>query len=120
MAGLVGIAALARLLAGRKAAPVPPALPPPAPETDPAVELRQKLAASRDDGPADETLAGVARGSACPRAREGAGGDGRDGRPPGAAVVSEEHADDVAGTLARLEEQVTQLHREVQRIGVAG
>jgi len=34
--------------------------------------------------------------------------------------VSEEHADDVAGTLARLEEQVTQLHREVQRIGVAG
>jgi len=59
MAGLVGIAALARLLAGRKAAPVPPALPPPAPETDPAVELRQKLAASRD-GPADETLAGVA------------------------------------------------------------
>ena len=60
MAGLVGIAALARLLAGRKAAPVPPALPPPAPETDPAVELRQKLAASRDDGPADETLAGVA------------------------------------------------------------
>ena len=59
MAGLVGIAALARLLAGRNAAPVPPALPPPAPETDPAVELRQKLAASRD-GPADETLAGVA------------------------------------------------------------
>ena len=34
--------------------------------------------------------------------------------------MSEEHADDVAGTLARLEEQVTQLHREVQRIGVAG
>ena len=60
MAGLVGIAALARLLAGRKAAPAPPALPQPAPETDPAVELRQKLAASRDDGPADETLAGVA------------------------------------------------------------
>jgi hypothetical protein len=60
MAGLVGIAALARLLAGRKAAPVPPALPPLAPETDPAVELRQKLAASRDDSPADETLAGVA------------------------------------------------------------
>ena len=63
MAGLVGIAALARLLAGRKAAPAPPALPPPAPETDPAAELRQKLAASRDDGPADETLAGVATGS---------------------------------------------------------
>lgn len=60
MAGLAGIAALARLLAGRKAASGPPALPPPAPETDPAVELRQKLAASRDDGPADETLAGGA------------------------------------------------------------
>jgi len=44
-AGVVGIAALARLLAARKARVEAPALPPP---QDPAVELRRKLAESQD------------------------------------------------------------------------
>ena len=45
-AGLVGIAALARLLSARRAQVEAPALPPPA--VDPAEELRRKLAESRD------------------------------------------------------------------------
>jgi hypothetical protein len=48
-AGLVGIAALARLLVARRdrtAAPALPSAPPPA--EDPAEELRRKLAESRD------------------------------------------------------------------------
>jgi hypothetical protein len=55
-AGLVGIAALARLLAARRDRTEPPALPPPAPPAeDPAEELRRKLAESRDaDAPAAE------------------------------------------------------------------
>ena len=48
MAGLVGIAALGRLLAKRSATP-PAARPEPVPEgaEDPAVELRERLAAQR-------------------------------------------------------------------------
>ena len=50
-AGLVGIAALARLLVARRDRTVPSALPsaPPAAE-NPAEELRRKLAESRDTG----------------------------------------------------------------------
>jgi hypothetical protein len=47
-AGLVGIAALARLLAARRPRVGAPALPPPSPAGDPAEELRRKLAESRD------------------------------------------------------------------------
>jgi hypothetical protein len=48
-AGLVGIAALARLVAARRSRTQAPALPPPAPPAaDPAEELRRKLAQSRD------------------------------------------------------------------------
>ncbi len=47
-AGLVGIAALARLLAARRDRAVAPALPPAPPAEDPAEELRRKLAESRD------------------------------------------------------------------------
>jgi hypothetical protein len=47
-AGLVGIAALARLLAARRDRAVAPALPPASPAEDPAEELRRKLAESRD------------------------------------------------------------------------
>jgi hypothetical protein len=51
MAGLVGIAALGRLLAKRSAAP--PASAPAAPEAeDPAAELRLRLAAQRSADPA--------------------------------------------------------------------
>jgi len=46
-AGLVGIAALARLLAARRDRAAP-ALPPAPPAEDPAEELRRKLAESRD------------------------------------------------------------------------
>ena len=50
-AGLVGIAALARLLAARRDRTPPPALP----TKDPAEELRRKLAESRaPDAPAAE------------------------------------------------------------------
>lgn len=50
-AGLVGIAALARLLAARRDRAESPALPPPvAPAQDPAEELRRKLAESREAG----------------------------------------------------------------------
>jgi len=53
-AGLVGIAALARLLAARRDRAAP-ALPPAPPAEDPAVELRRKLAESRDaDAPSAE------------------------------------------------------------------
>jgi hypothetical protein len=52
-AGLVGIAALARLLAERRARLEARQLPPPAPAPDPAEELRRTLAASREaDAPA--------------------------------------------------------------------
>jgi len=53
-AGLVGIAALARLLAARRDRAEAPALPPStSPAEDPAEELRRKLAESRDaDAPA--------------------------------------------------------------------
>lgn len=47
-AGLVGIAALARLLAARRDRAEAPALPPASPAEDPAEELRRKLAESRD------------------------------------------------------------------------
>ena len=69
-AGLVGIAALGKWLAGRthraqQQAPAwnPPAVDEPAPDTrrpddDPADELRRKLAAARDTEP-DELAAGV-------------------------------------------------------------
>lgn len=61
MAGLVGIAALARLLATRRArleAPAPPrSLPPP----DPADELRRKLAETRAQ-PAEATVEAPAAG----------------------------------------------------------
>ena len=55
-AGLVGIAALARLLAARRDRTEAPALPPPvSPAGDPAEELRRKLAESRDaDAPSAE------------------------------------------------------------------
>ena len=54
-AGLVGIAALARLLAARRDRAVAPALPPAPPAEDPAEELRRKLAESRAaDAPAAE------------------------------------------------------------------
>ena len=54
-AGLVGIAALARLLAARRDRAVAPALPPASPAEDPAEELRRKLAESRDaDAPSAE------------------------------------------------------------------
>ena len=54
-AGLVGIAALARLLAARRGRAVAPALPPAPPAEDPAEELRRKLAESRDaDAPSAE------------------------------------------------------------------
>jgi hypothetical protein len=55
-AGLVGIAALARLLAARRDRSEAPALPPStSPAEDPADELRRKLAESRDaDAPAAE------------------------------------------------------------------
>lgn len=55
-AGLVGIAALARLLAARRDRTEAPAPPPPvSPAGDPAEELRRKLAESRDpDAPAAE------------------------------------------------------------------
>jgi hypothetical protein len=50
-AGLVSIAALARLLAARRHRADAPVLPPPAlPAEDPAEELRRKLAESRDMG----------------------------------------------------------------------
>ena len=69
-AGIVGIAALGRMLSRRKASgtPIEPAAPPtPAveeiavdPAADPAEELRRKLAAARQpeqpEPPADETL----------------------------------------------------------------
>lgn len=57
-AGLVSIAALARLLAARRHRAEAPALPPPAlPAEDPAEELRRKLAESRDaDAPAAESM----------------------------------------------------------------
>jgi len=48
-AGLVGIAALARLLSARRAQVGTPALPPP-PAQDPADELRRKLAETRETG----------------------------------------------------------------------
>ncbi len=48
-AGLVGIAALARLVAARRARLEAPALPAARPEQDPAEELRRRLAESRDD-----------------------------------------------------------------------
>ena len=48
-AGLVGIAALGRLLASRSARREAPALPPPRQEQDPAEELRRRLAESRED-----------------------------------------------------------------------
>jgi hypothetical protein len=51
-AGLVGIAALARLLAARRHRAEAPALPPALPAEDPADELRRKLAESRDPGAA--------------------------------------------------------------------
>ena len=55
-AGLVGIAALARLVAARRARLEAPALPA-RPEQDPAEELRRRLAESRDDsGPAAENV----------------------------------------------------------------
>ena len=47
-AGLVGIAALARLLAARRNRAPAPALPPARPADDPAEELRRKLAETRD------------------------------------------------------------------------
>jgi hypothetical protein len=53
-AGLVGIAALARLLAARRDRAARPALSPAPPAEDPAEELRRKLAESRD---ADAPLA---------------------------------------------------------------
>ena len=54
-AGLVGIAALARLLAARRDRAVAPALPPAPPAEDPAEELRRKLAESRGaDAPSAE------------------------------------------------------------------
>ena len=54
-AGLVGIAALARLVAARRARLETPA-PRARPEQDPAEELRRRLAASRDDtGPGAES-----------------------------------------------------------------
>jgi hypothetical protein len=56
-AGLVGIAALARLVAARRNRAQAPVLPPPAP--DPADELRRKLAESRDaESPAAEPAKG--------------------------------------------------------------
>ena len=56
-AGLVGIAALARLLAARRDRAAP-ALPPAPPADDPAEELRRKLAESRDaDAPQAEPTA---------------------------------------------------------------
>lgn len=52
LAGLAGIAALARLLARREhAGPLPPPLPPS--QLDPAAELRDKLAEQRADAPAE-------------------------------------------------------------------
>ena len=64
MAGLVGIAALARLLASRRARLQAPAHAPALPAPDPAEELRRKLAetreqpatASEDAGPPTETI----------------------------------------------------------------
>ncbi|HSS74476.1 MAG TPA: hypothetical protein VLK53_13015 [Gaiellaceae bacterium] len=55
-AGLIGIAALARLLAARRTRAEVPALPAPAPPAEgPAEELRRKLAESREvDAPAAE------------------------------------------------------------------
>jgi hypothetical protein len=55
-AGLVGIAALARLLAARRDRTEAPTLPPPvSPAEDPAEELRRRLAESRDaDAPPAE------------------------------------------------------------------
>ena len=47
-AGLVGIAALGRLLAARRARLEAPALPPPQ-SPDPAEQLRRRLAESRED-----------------------------------------------------------------------
>ena len=49
IAGLVGIAALARVLARRHAPRQAPALPPPT--SDPADELRRKLSATREEAP---------------------------------------------------------------------
>ena len=60
MAGLVGIAALARILARRAqvAAPVPTTV---APEPDPAEALRRKLSETREEpGAAAETLSTTA------------------------------------------------------------
>jgi hypothetical protein len=52
-AGLVGIAALARMLAQRQARrEAEMRLPPPAPAADPAEELRRKLSATRSSDPA--------------------------------------------------------------------
>jgi len=48
-AGLVGIAALGRLLAARTARHETPALPPARQAQDPADELRRRLAESRED-----------------------------------------------------------------------
>jgi hypothetical protein len=63
LAGIVGIAALGRMLAKRKAAPTPDELSAPAvsvaaetetdPVADPAEELRRKLAANRQPEPAE-------------------------------------------------------------------
>jgi len=52
LAGLVGIAALARLLARRKSSSP---LPRPPAEPDPAIELRRKLSESRETAPAVPT-----------------------------------------------------------------
>jgi hypothetical protein len=51
IAGLVGIAALARMLARRSRVAHPPAIP--APTDDPANALRQKLAETRESAGAD-------------------------------------------------------------------
>jgi hypothetical protein len=51
----IGIAALVRKLRGRGKADVPE--PPPPPAADPADELRQKLATSREPEPAADTAA---------------------------------------------------------------
>ena len=128
MAGLVGIAALARILAARRAQVARrrrTTIAPPA--ADPAEELRRKLAEARDEPASGGRDAvddggsradGDARGAARAGPRQGAGGDGRDGRPAGAADVSEQPTgDDVAGALRGSSSRSTALHDEVRRLG---
>ena len=138
LAGIVGIAALGRMLSRRKASatPVEPSAPPaPAadeidldPAADPAEELRRKLAAARQPGaPSGARGRRDARGAPRARAREGARSDGRnERRGPGSMTATEQTAHgrepdaELTDVVRELSDQVEALRADVRRLGGPG